>query len=473
MLYIYLPVMVIMSKRAGKDMEREGGIESMLSEIPNASPHNLLHHLLLKNLSPVSSSSNSNGFDVGLLYSAPAATGYYQSGLPGYSEFSNSRNSVKDSTFDEVALSGDFQRMHIGGERYGFPRNERVPMDPNQFGSDFRGCAPIPCYIANGLYEDFDSDYEGGFQSSIHGLPAIFNAQDMNSRLHLQKESTLGNVMGSNLPNNQSNAFCSDSALNKRKMEYLMGLRNELAGGSMNGGIQLQSPTISKPYLNDHVVWSQQQYGIDSDIGRGALNPLDSSQLIQPKLALGWGQHPHYNHGVDSSIPNSRVSQSLLSPLKAGLVALNCEDSFIIEGKTLNDIIKNECDSWRGCKKTTRNEVLIQNMQDKARRSSSQLLLHPNYCSLAEAQGCIYSLAKDHNGCRFLQKMFNEATDEEVGIVFNETIKHVVELMMNPFGNYLMQKLLDVCNEEQRTQIVLALTKEPGELVRISLNTHG
>ena len=53
----------------------------------------------------------------------------------------------------------------------------------------------------------------------------------------------------------------------------------------------------------------------------------------------------------------------------------------------------------------------------QGRRSSSQLLLHPNYCSLAEAQGCIYSLAKDHNGCRFLQRMF-----EDVALLLNDEI---------------------------------------------------
>jgi hypothetical protein len=45
--------------------------------------------------------------------------------------------------------------------------------------------------------------------------------------------------------------------------------------------------------------------------------------------------------------------------------------------------------------------------------------------------------------------------------------------MVNPFGNYLMQKLLAVCHEEQRMGIVLTLTKEPLVLVRISLNVHG
>jgi hypothetical protein len=57
--------------------------------------------------------------------------------------------------------------------------------------------------------------------------------------------------------------------------------------------------------------------------------------------------------------------------------------------------------------------------------------------------------------------------------VFNGVIDNVVELMMDPFGNYLVQKLLEFCRDEQRLQIVLMLTKEPGQLVRTSFNTHG
>ncbi|GFP98692.1 putative pumilio homolog 7 chloroplastic [Phtheirospermum japonicum] len=98
----------------------------------------------------------------------------------------------------------------------------------------------------------------------------------------------------------------------------------------------------------------------------------------------------------------------------------------------------------------------------------------PSKCSsLLEVQGYIYPIAKDQHGCRFLQRMFDEGNVQDVQIVFNEIIDHVVELMMNPFGNYLMQKLLEVCNEEHRMHILLRVTEEPGELVRISLNTHG
>ncbi|CAH8338732.1 unnamed protein product [Eruca vesicaria subsp. sativa] len=57
-------------------------------------------------------------------------------------------------------------------------------------------------------------------------------------------------------------------------------------------------------------------------------------------------------------------------------------------------------------------------------------------------------------------------------IIFSEMIPHAAELMINPFGNYLMQKILDVCNEEHKTMIILVVTQEPGLLVWISLNAY-
>ena len=73
----------------------------------------------------------------------------------------------------------------------------------------------------------------------------------------------------------------------------------------------------------------------------------------------------------------------------------------------------------------------------------------------------------------------------------------VVELMVDPFGNYLVQKLLDCCTEEQRLRILQAVAEprlagvnsavapEHGgaaaaealvglpQLVGVALNTHG
>lgn len=113
---------------------------------------------------------------------------------------------------------------------------------------------------------------------------------------------------------------------------------------------------------------------------------------------------------------------------------------------------------------------LLSDSVDLKLNSSRPLL---QYNSVDEIAGRIYFLAKDQHGCRFLQKKFTEGTQEDVEKIFLEIIVHIVELMTDPFGNYLIQKLLEVCDEDQRMQILCAITRRCGDLVRISCDMHG
>lgn len=81
----------------------------------------------------------------------------------------------------------------------------------------------------------------------------------------------------------------------------------------------------------------------------------------------------------------------------------------------------------------------------------------------------LVGLAKDQNGCRFLQRM----VEHDVDSVFYGLIGHVGVLMMDPIGNYLMQKLFEACSSEQTTIILLVLTEDPAAIFRISLDCHG
>lgn len=85
----------------------------------------------------------------------------------------------------------------------------------------------------------------------------------------------------------------------------------------------------------------------------------------------------------------------------------------------------------------------------------------------------IYCMAKDQQGCRSLQKKFSEGTREDLENIFREVIVHIIELMTDPFGNYLVQKLLEVCDKNQHMQILRVITRKPGDLVRISCDMHG
>lgn len=110
-----------------------------------------------------------------------------------------------------------------------------------------------------------------------------------------------------------------------------------------------------------------------------------------------------------------------------------------------------------------------------------------NYDLKTMAPHEIYTLCKDQHGCRFLQKKLEERNTEYLQIIFDETAPHVVELMtgiylknsvttyltdldIDPFGNYLCQKLLEYTNDEQRNTLV---RNAAPSLVQIALNQHG
>ncbi len=89
---------------------------------------------------------------------------------------------------------------------------------------------------------------------------------------------------------------------------------------------------------------------------------------------------------------------------------------------------------------------------------------------LEQVGGTIYELCKDQHGCRYLQKQLENRIPEQVHMIWVETNQHVVELMTDPFGNYLCQKLLEYCNDEERTVLIQNAAKD---MVRIALNQHG
>ncbi|POS82624.1 hypothetical protein EPUL_005148 [Erysiphe pulchra] len=90
--------------------------------------------------------------------------------------------------------------------------------------------------------------------------------------------------------------------------------------------------------------------------------------------------------------------------------------------------------------------------------------------SLESLDGEIYSLCKDQHGCRYLQKKLEERNPDEIHQIWLETNQHVIEFMTDPFGNYLCQKLLEYCNDSERT---ILIENASHDLVRIALNQHG
>ncbi|XP_076934546.1 uncharacterized protein LOC143600877 [Bidens hawaiensis] len=93
--------------------------------------------------------------------------------------------------------------------------------------------------------------------------------------------------------------------------------------------------------------------------------------------------------------------------------------------------------------------------------------------SLEELRGRIYVMAKDQNGCRILQTMLERSTVEGVEVLLSELLHFVSDLMKDQFGNYLVQKLVNMCNDDQKLRLILSLTRAPGDIILVCMNPHG
>lgn len=84
--------------------------------------------------------------------------------------------------------------------------------------------------------------------------------------------------------------------------------------------------------------------------------------------------------------------------------------------------------------------------------------------------GHIYDLCRDQNGCRYLQRRLDEGQPGATAAIFRELVPHFSKLMVDPFGNYLCQKLVECCSKEQREEVLRRIGRD---LVGVSMNMHG
>ncbi|KAL2552352.1 pumilio-like protein 12-like [Forsythia ovata] len=102
-----------------------------------------------------------------------------------------------------------------------------------------------------------------------------------------------------------------------------------------------------------------------------------------------------------------------------------------------------------------------------------QSRLRSSFSSLEDMRGNIFSVAKDQHGCRFLQRKIEEGKPEDIQMIFFEVQDHLFDLMINQFGNCLIQKLFEVCNQEQMNELLILAMQDERILMDICLDIHG
>lgn len=88
---------------------------------------------------------------------------------------------------------------------------------------------------------------------------------------------------------------------------------------------------------------------------------------------------------------------------------------------------------------------------------------------IKDFKGRIYKTAKDQYGCRYLQALIDE-DPKIIGIILEEIQNRNSDLMTDPFGNYLCQKIAERADDTNLLRFIYVLKRN---MVNISMNTHG
>lgn len=122
-------------------------------------------------------------------------------------------------------------------------------------------------------------------------------------------------------------------------------------------------------------------------------------------------------------------------------------------------------------------QALASNSSDRPSKIDKEYLASIAKLPLSQLTLEIPRLAQDQYGCRFLQKRIDQSIVTNVQTrkanfrtIFTEVLGFLYELIVDPFGNYLVQRLIDYCTEDDLDLILESLNDK---LFLISINQHG
>ncbi|XP_073024692.1 pumilio domain-containing protein C6G9.14-like [Primulina eburnea] len=93
--------------------------------------------------------------------------------------------------------------------------------------------------------------------------------------------------------------------------------------------------------------------------------------------------------------------------------------------------------------------------------------------SVEDLKGGVFLEAMDQHGCRLLRQKLDEGRPEDVLMIFSELKDRIHTLMCDRFGNSVIQKLFEVCDEEQVSQLVSLMTADEELLIAVCLDPEG
>lgn len=325
------------------------------------------------------------------------------------------------------------------------------------------------------------SPHSTGRVSSEHGLPDLWNKMD---------SLDIGpNIYSGKLRNN-FNYQPLNRQTTERSTRYgsggLVGSISSASSGSKASRllacdiddfpILIRTPSIeSKGSLNQRQISRGSNLRADQVFMSPQATPMNSFVLSPslghgPDYSLDKGRYFYSSCASEPlpprtvSVPNLNDSNLLLPPSQIPVsIPPNQADYSKYHSGVPSNVSKSVSSgkkSFDSLKNSKKEQMDLEAVNRYSEFSSDEIRSH------------IRHMSRDQYGCRYLQKSLDDLEKQDflIGVIFQELGGSLDDTMMDPFGNYLCQKLAEVCDESQRTALLRILSPD---LSKISKSMHG
>ena len=262
-----------------------------------------------------------------------------------------------------------------------------------------------------------------------------------------------GNDQGSS-PKNKQPAVATAAAANPQQQVLYMAVPTPDGRGQVLQPVQMvQLP--GKPFA--YVVpgagaGGMPAQGMSGDTQQAPMMVLPSMQsqgnndLTTGILGGKGGRNDNRNAGMGGFPKSAEKKPFVGTPTMGGL--LNANDDFNSNGGNYD----------------------VSTMNPNQADPLASLYATPQRPPLDALLGQVRRLSRDQVGCRLVQQALDEEGPMAATLILNEGLPFWGEAMVDPFGNYLFQKILEKITPEERIMLVKSVSTR---LVNASLNLHG
>ena len=232
--------------------------------------------------------------------------------------------------------------------------------------------------------------------------------------------------------------------------------------------------------LLDHTKMEQQALGQVNNpriLSHNNMSQYDHRHRSGSGGSTPYGHHNHHRHNVHSGNKsphhtNNSINQqhyergSFNNDMKGGLLSSSPGDLHGQPVRINNNRGQSEFPMERSNHK---NEGSLSSSTSNGDFVAT-LYASPQRPPLQDLLGHVRRLSRDQVGCRLLQQSLDEEGPAAATQILNEGLTFWGEAMVDPFGNYLFQKILEKITPKERVVLIKNVSTR---LVNASLNLHG